>query len=252
VETATGFGTLNSSQIAFSSGPQNYIGQAFAAMAGLMLAAGLTPKLQFGEILWWFLANASGMAFHDADTQAAAESALGRALATFHTPNDDPSLNSYADANFLRTRLYNYVAAIQSYVLSQCPSAVFELLWPMDVNDPDTCKLLRYVDLPSQWTTRAGSGFDTFLIEGYQYPGINHNLDQATRCAQYPWKELAWDQAHCRYLMGLYYGTWPWLREFVNASRLGLPAIKLWAYDHLCLFGWTLPLPTTDDRSFIY
>jgi hypothetical protein len=52
--------------------------------------------------------------------------------------------------------------------------------------------------------------------------------------------------------MGLYYSTWPWLREFVNASRLGLPAIKLWAYDHLCLFGWPVPLPTTDDRSFIY
>jgi hypothetical protein len=34
------------------------------------------------------------------------------------------------DANFLRTRLYNHVAAIQSSVLSQCPSAVFELLWP--------------------------------------------------------------------------------------------------------------------------
>ena len=85
-----------------------------------------------------------------------------------------------------------------------------------------------------------------------QYPGINHNLDQATRCASYPWKELAWDQAHCRYLMGLYYGTWPWLREFVNANRLGLPAIKLWAYDHLCLFGWPVPLPTSDDRSFIY
>ena len=141
VETATGFGTLNSSQIAFSSGPQNYMAQAHAAMAGLMLAAGLTPKLQFGEILWWFQANASGMAFCDADTQAAAQSALGRALVTFHTPNDDPSVNSYADANFLRTRLYNYVAAIQSYVLSQCPSAVFELLWPMDVNDPDNCKL---------------------------------------------------------------------------------------------------------------
>jgi len=70
VETATGFGTLNSSQIAFSSGPQNYLGQALAAMAGLMVAAGLTPKLQFGEILWWFQANASGMAFYDADTQA--------------------------------------------------------------------------------------------------------------------------------------------------------------------------------------
>ncbi len=37
--------------------------------------------------------------------------------------------------------------------------------------------------------------------------------------------------------------------EFMSASRLGLPAIKLWAYDHLCLFGWPVPLPTTDDRS---
>jgi len=31
--------------------------------------------IQFGEIQWWFLANTSGMAFHDADTkgQQAAE-----------------------------------------------------------------------------------------------------------------------------------------------------------------------------------
>jgi hypothetical protein len=32
--------------------------------------------------------------------------------------------------------------------------------------------------------------------------------------------------------------TWPWLREFVNISCLGLPAIKLWAYAHMCLFRW--------------
>ena len=107
---------------AFSSGPQNYTGQAFAAMAGLRLAAGLTPKLQFGEILWWFLANVSAMAFQDADTQAAAQTALGRALVTFHTPNDDPSVNSYADPNFLRTRLYNYVAAMAAGVRERQPS----------------------------------------------------------------------------------------------------------------------------------
>ena len=252
VETATGFGTLNSSQIAFSAAPQAYMQQAYAEMAGLMAAAGITPKLQFGEILWWFQANASGMAFRDADTLAAAETALGRALATFTLPDDDPSVNGYADADFLRTRLYNYVAAIQSYVVSQVPAAVFELLWPMDVNDPDNCRLLRDVNLPSEWTARSGSGFDTFMIEGYQYPGIDHDLDKATRCAKYPWAELGWDQDHCRYLMGLYYATWPWLREYVNVSRLGLPAIKLWAYDHVCLFGLPLPLPTTDDRSFIY
>jgi len=166
VETVTGFGTLNSSQIAFSPGPQSYMAQAHAAMAGLMLAAGLVPKLQFGEILWWFQANSAGMAFYDADTKAAVQSALGRALATFHTPNDDPVANGYADANFLRSRLYNYVAAIQSYILSQCPSALFELLWPMDVNDPDTRELLRYINLPTQWITRAGSGFDTFPDRG--------------------------------------------------------------------------------------
>ena len=252
VETATGFGSLNSSQIAFSAEPQAYMGQAYAAIANLMQAAGLMPKIQFGEILWWFQANASGMAFYDADTQVAAQSALGRPLVPFHTPNDDPFINGYADANFLRTRLYSYVAAIQSYVISQCPSAMFELLWPMDVNDPDNCKLLRYINFPPQWATRSGSGFDTFLIEGYQYPGIDHNIDKALRCAQYPWRELAWDQAHSRYLMGLYYATWPWLREFEKVNRLGLLIIKLWAYDHLCLFGWPVPLPTSDDRSFIY
>jgi len=99
---------------------------------------------------------------------------------------------------------------------------------------------------------RAGHHAVAETHAGYQYSGINHNLDQASRCAQYPWTELAWDQAHCRYLMGLYYATWPWLREFVNVNRLGLPAIKLWAYDHLCLFGWPVPLPTSDDRSFIF
>jgi hypothetical protein len=81
VQTATGFGTLNSSQIAFSSGPQNYMALAYAAMAGLMVAAGMTPKLQFGEIFWWFQANASGMAFCDADTLAAAQAICLRGIA---------------------------------------------------------------------------------------------------------------------------------------------------------------------------
>ncbi|HYW46753.1 MAG TPA: hypothetical protein VE959_28055 [Bryobacteraceae bacterium] len=101
---------------------------------------------------------ASGMAFYDADTTAAATAALGRALATFHTPNDDPSVNGYADANFLAARLKAFADAIRAYVLATYPSASFELLWPMDVNDPDNCKLMRYVNLPATWTARAGSG----------------------------------------------------------------------------------------------
>jgi hypothetical protein len=113
----------------------------------------------------------------------------------------------------------------------------------MDVNDPDTCQLLRYINLPTEWQTRAGSGFDTFVMEGFQYPGIDHNLDKAKRCAEYAYAELSWDVAHCRYLMGLYYSGWPWQREFLATRSTALPLVKTWAYDHFCLFGWTLPLP---------
>jgi hypothetical protein len=252
VRTATGFGTLYSSQAAFGAPVQGYMQRVYAAMAGLMAAAGLTPRLQFGEVLWWYQANTAGMAFYDADTTAAAQSALGRALATFHTPNDDPSVNSYADANFLRARLKAYVDAIRTYVLASYPAAVFELLWPMDVNDPDTCRLARYINLPTEWQARAGSGFDTFMCEGFQYGGIDHNIVKAQRCAAYPFAELSWDRAHCRYLMGWYYSGWPWQREYLAARRTRVPLLKTWAYDHLCLFGWPLPLPVEVARpSFI-
>jgi hypothetical protein len=42
-----------------------------------------------------------------------------------------------------------------------------------------------------------------------EYTCINHNLDHAVGCAQYPWEEFAWEWPHRRYLMGLLYGTWP-------------------------------------------
>ena len=106
-------------------------------------------RLQFGEVLWWFQANAGGMAFYDADTAAVA--ALGRALETFHTRRmTTPSLNSYADANIFRTLLKAYLDAIRAFVLATYPAASFELLWPMDVNVPDTCGPLRYIDLPAE------------------------------------------------------------------------------------------------------
>jgi hypothetical protein len=128
-------------------------------------------------------------------------------------------------------------------VLASYTSASFELLWPMDVNDPDNCKLIRYVNLPLAWETRAGSGFDTFISEGYQYRGIDQNIDKAQRCAEYAFTELSWDQAHCRYLEGWFYSGWPWQREYSAALRTGVSIIKFWAYDHALLFGWPLPLP---------
>jgi len=120
-----------------------------------------------------------GMALHDADTQAAAQSALGRALATFHTPNDDPSLNSYADAT----------SSGRACSTMCCNPALCPVAVPLPcssccgrwIERPDNCKLLRYINLPRN-DSRAGSGFDTFLIEA-TVSGNQPQPHQTSRCA---------------------------------------------------------------------
>jgi hypothetical protein len=251
VRTATGYHNLHSSHCAFSAAVVDYMQRAYSQVAELMATAGLVPRLQFGEVLWWYQPNSYGMAYYDSETQAAFQSAHGRSLALFVTPADDPSVNNYVDADFLRQRLKNYVDSICSYVLAYYPGTKFELLWPLDVNDPDIRRLNRYVNLPPEWTARDGSGFDTFAVEGFQYGGVDHNVDAARRCILYPFTELAWDKAHCRYLMGWYYYGWPWQRECLAVRSAGVPLMKTWAYDHLCLFGWPLPLISKRARSVI-
>ena len=251
VATATGFQNLFSSQCAFSAPVQDYMKRAHDAMAGLMEAAGLTARLQCGEVLWWYFANSSGMAYYDADTQSAFQTAYGRPLARFLTPNDDPSINSSADANFLRSKLASYVQGIQAYVLGRHPGAWFELLWPLDVNLPETKRLNWHVNLPPAWTQKNGSGFASFLCEGFQFGGIDRNVDEVARCAAYPFAELAWSASDSGYLMGLFNPGWPWEREFL-ASRRQLPSIvKLWAYDHICLYGRGIPLPAEARMSTV-
>lgn len=205
--------------------------------------AGLAVRLQFGEVLWWYFANASGMAFYDAYTANRFQTQYGRALHTFLTPNDDPSVNSYVDANFLRQTVKDHVDAIRSYVLATHPGAVFELLWPLDVNDPSTRRLNRYINLPAEWETKSGSGFETFMVEGFQFAGVDRNLDKVRWMAGYPFETLFWPRTACRYLMGNFNAGWPFARDFLAARRTLVPLLKIWAYDHLCLFGRLLPLP---------
>jgi hypothetical protein len=242
VETATGFGDMLSSHCAFSPLFRDYIQQAYEEMADLMEAAGLTARLQFGEVLWWFFANESCMAFYDAYTAERFCTAHGRALHTFLTANNDPSVNGHVDADFLRQTVKDHVDAFRSYVLATHPSAKFELLWPLDVNDPDTRQLNRYINLPIEWETKVGSGFDTFLIEGFQYAGIERNLNRVRWMAGYPFEVLAWPRTDCRYLMGHFNAGWPWQRDYFAGKRSRVPMVKLWAYDHICLYGRALPL----------
>ncbi len=116
-----------------------------------------------------------GMAFYDADTAAAAATALGRALATFSYPTDNPSVNSYADANFLRGLIYAHATAIATFVKTTYLIAQFEVLWPYDVNHPAPTtmarlggQLNRYVNLPSQWQTLSGSGLNRLKVDHWR------------------------------------------------------------------------------------
>lgn len=244
VATATGFGNKLSNHCAFAPPFRDYIKQAYEEMATLMEAAGLEARLQFGEVLWWYFPNESGMAFYDACTTSRFQAQHGRPLHTFLTPNDDPSVNGYVDSDFLRQTVKDHVDAIRAYVLASHPNASFELLWPLDVNDPATRRLNRYINLPVEWESKAGSGFDTFLIEGFQYAGLERNLDKVRWMAAYPFEVLSWPRAACRYLMGNFNPGWPFARDYLTARRTLVPLLKIWAYDHLCFYARHLPLPT--------
>lgn len=191
VAAATGFGDKLSNHCAFAPPFRDYIKQAYAETAGLMETAGLAAQLQFGEVLWWYFANASGMAFYDACTSARFQTRCGRPLHTFLTPDDDPSVNGHVDADFLRQTVKDHVDAIRTYVLASHRNASFDILWPLDVKAPSTRRLNRYINLPVEWETKTGSGFETFLIEGFQFAGLERNLDMVRWMAAHPFEVLA-------------------------------------------------------------
>jgi len=251
VTTATGFGGLNSTHCAFVPHVADFQKTVYATMAGLMNTAGLTPWLQLGEFIWWFFAGGSpaSMAFYDDDTQAAALAALGRALHTFASPTDDPAVNSYADADFLRGRIKSHIDTIRTYVLAAQPTAKFELLWPYDVNYPTQNaygiggRLNRYVNLPAEYAAKSGSGLDRLKMEALSFGAQERNLNKALESIRFPFAEISWDNADSAYLVPIFNGGCPWVREYRAAMGEGVPTVNLWAFDHICLLSWQIPLP---------
>jgi hypothetical protein len=258
VVTATGFGGLNSTQCTFNATVRAYQQEAYKEMAALMATAGLVPWLQFGEFVWWFISNynastypSGGMAFYDADTASAAVTALGRPLGNFLTVSDAPSLNSYADANFLRGLIYAHCSAIATFVKASYPTAKFEVLYPLDVNYPSVVPiaqcggaLLAYVNTPSQWLAQSGSGLDRMKMEGLAFGATAHNLTLAQQAIAFPttWPQ-SWALANTAYMIPIFNGGCPWTQEFLACLAAGVPLVNLWALDQFCLMSWPLPLP---------
>ncbi len=254
VETATGFGTISSTQCV-PSAPEflAYQVTVFLALAGLQAAAGLTPEVQFGEHLWWYFSNynavsnlGGGMAYYDAATAAAAAASLGRAVAIFLTPNDDPSVNAGADTAFLAGLLFAHVSSIAAAVKAAYPAALAELLWPYDVNYPMPIgreglggRLNFAVNLPVEWKVKPGSGLDRFKIEALDFGSGTRSLELALKTIQFPGL-MGWPTQSIRYLFPVDNGGCPFLYEQQLAQGAPIPYLTPFAIDHVCLFGWNL------------
>ena len=249
VSTATGFGNLSSSQCAIGASKMlAYQMAVYRAIAQLQSTAGLTPSVQYGEFLWWYFTDpaGSGMAYYDPETLAAAQTALGRPLNTFMTPNDDPTVNGSADALFLRNRLRDYVAALVADIRSAFPTVKCEVLWPYDVNYPTPVgglggQLNRFVNLPVEWQQQPTSGLDTIKVEALAFSTSLRNLDLARSGrsnSSRPSAGLATPSAIWFPVFGI---ADPWERELALVWAAGLPYANLWALDHVCLFNLDVP-----------
>ncbi|MGC8883496.1 MAG: non-contractile tail sheath protein [Bryobacteraceae bacterium] len=252
VVTDMGFGNLRSTHCGFGSAMLEFQKKAMAEIAGLMVAAGLVPRLQMGEFSWWYFTNRSeanpggGMAYYDDETRTAAEAALGRSLHIFGSPDEDPAVNGGADAEFLRSRLRDYAAALASHLRALYPDAILEILFPYDVNHPTPAgvhglggRLNHFVNLPVEWRSKGSAPFDRFKVEALDFSAWSRNLDLARDSLEFA-AGLAWPREALRAMIALFRGGCPWQKEIAHASQLGLGGVSLWAFDHVCLYGWEL------------
>ncbi len=251
-DVSTAVGLLKSTQCAVGGSlVLAYQNQFYAAIAALQSAAGLTPSLQFGEFLWWYFGNPQaqpdGMAYYDAETAAAAQTALGRPLYEFLTPNDDPTVNGSSDATFLRDRLRDHVATLVAALRAAYPVVKCEVLFPYDVNYPAPVqtgselggRLNYFVNLPVEWEQQASSGLDRIKVEALQFSTSFRSMDLVNQAVELM-PGFGWPRSAVRYLAPVFGTFQPWTTEVGLAFSQNLNAVNLWAFDHICLYNLDL------------
>ena len=50
--------------------------------------------------------------------------------------------------------------------------------------------------------------------------------------------ELGWPRDSVRHLVPVFRGGYAWEKEVALAEAAGIPSVNLWAFDHVCIFGW--------------
>jgi hypothetical protein len=234
---------LNTPALQTNFGPESttFWRQAHVDMADVMVAAGVQPYLQFGEVQWWYFAASSGMPFYDAYTTSAFQSAHGRAMATIPSEHADPAM--YPDeCAFLPGLIGAFTNAIMAFVRQSHPDARFEVLYPPDVNDTP---LNRIINFPrNDWTAAA---LECLKTENFTYTG-DRNLDTAQASIDLP-GQLGFTHGKSSHLVGIGEYTTPWNKERLAALGANLESVVLFALDQFCLVGYDLPLDGSSRRA---
>jgi hypothetical protein len=247
---------LNTPSLQTNFGPEStgFWQQVYLDMAQLMSGAGMPVYLQFGEVQWWYFcppANPSagdwtpipngGMPFYDTYTTNGFEAQYGIAMHVFTDPSNDPTPYPNESA-FLPSLVGTFTKAVQNFVRNVYPSAVFEVLYPPDVND---AALTKVVNLPkSYWTP---SSVTCLKTENFSYTA-NRDLDEVRQSLQLP-EALGFAVSHSSHLAGIGDYTTPWVKEWSLAIAAGVESVVLFALDQFCLIGYSLPMDNGAVRS---
>ncbi len=228
-------------QTNFSAASTAFWQQVYADMAALMIAAGVAPYLQFGEVQWWYFAGASGMPFYDAFTTAAFLAQYGRPMQTIASPNADPAQYPQECA-FLQGLVGQFCTAVTAYVLQSQPNARFEVLYPADTNDT---ALMEAVNFPAaEWTA---ANLACLKTENFGFTAAR-NLDETAAAIALP-AAKGFPATQTSHLVGIGDYTTPWAKEWALAIGAGVESAVLFALDQFCLIGYGLPLQSGTSRA---
>jgi hypothetical protein len=228
-------------QTNFSPASTDFWKQVYLDMARVMMEAGVTPYLQFGEVQWWYFAAPSGMPFYDQYTKSAFQAAYNTALQTISSEHAAPEAYPQECA-FLPTLIGQFTDSIVAFVLQVYPSCQFEVLYPPDVNDTP---LNRIINFPSgSWTP---AKLKCLKTENFTYTGAR-DLDKARSSILLP-MEMGFPRLQASHLVGIGEYTTPWSREQMLALGEGIESVVLFALDQFCLIGYQLSNETGMRRA---
>lgn len=230
-------------QTNFSPTSADFWQQVYLDMAAVIVAAGMRPYLQFGEVQWWYFPDdGSGMPFYDAYTTTTFQAEYGRPLTVITTNTVDPTTVPQ-EVLFLPGLIGAFTGQIIAFVRATYPTCRFEVLYPTDVNDTPLNQLINYPT--TEWTP---ANLNCLKTESFTYTyDRNLDLSAGTIAAGIP---LGFPSSQRSQLVGISDPTTAWLKEAMLAKSAGFESVVLFALDQFCLVGYSLPLSSGMRRSF--